>query len=323
MRILGLAVMVAAAGLLATAATAQNTFINIGTAGLGGGFYPAGGAICNMVNKTRDEYDHSLRCTVESTAGSLANLRSVASGDLAFAISNPEWQYAAYNGTMEFEGEKIENLRHLMAIHSDAWHMVVRADAGIESFEDLRGKVVNTGNVGSGTEATVYLLLEEYGIDPATDFKQDAKLTSREQAQALCDGKIDAYLFSSGLPSPSVTEAISVCDAKLLPWRDEVIEGFLAKYPYFSPFTIPGGTYEGYDEDIPTWGIQSTIVTTDEMSDETAYIIVKSVFENFEEYVAQTPVFTGLTREDAALNGRTAPYHDGALRYFKEVGLVD
>ena len=319
----GTAALAAAIGLYASAASAQNTFVNIGTAGLGGGFYPAGGAICNMVNKTRSEYGHKLRCTVEATAGSLANLRSVASGDLAFAIANPEWQYAAYNGTMAFEGQKMENLRHLMAIHSDAWHMVVRADAGIETFEDLKGKIVNTGNVGSGTEATVYLLLKEYGIDPKTDFKQDAKLTSREQAQALCDGKIDAYLFSSGLPSPSVTEAISVCGAKVLPWRDSTIEAFLAKYPYFSPFTIPGGTYEGYPDDLETWGIQSTIVATTDMPDETAYIIVKSVFENFDEYVKQTPVFTGLQREDAAKNGRTAPYHDGALKYFKEVGLVD
>jgi len=322
MRTRTLLAVTAVAGLIATAAAAQNTFINIGTAGLGGGFYPAGGAICNMVNKTRGEYGHSLRCTVEASAGSIANIRAVAAGDMAFALANPEWQFAAYNGKLAFEGEAVESLRHLMSIHSDAWHMVVRADSGIESFEDLRGKIVNTGNVGSGTEATLYLLLEEYGIDPATDFAQDSKLTSREQAQALCDGRIDAFLFSSGLPSPSVTEAISVCDAKLLNWRDEGIAAFMEKYPYFTPFTIPGGTYEGYPDPIETWGIRSTVVTTSDMADETAYIIVKSVFENFDEFVAQTPVFSGLAREDAALAG-TAPTHEGALRYYREVGLAE
>lgn len=301
---------------------ADYTFINIGTAGLGGGFYPAGGAICNMVNKTRSEYGHNLRCTVEATAGSLGNLRAMAAGDLEFALANAEWQHAAYHGERNFEGQAMEDLRYLMAIHGDAWHVVVHPDSGIDTFDDLKGKIVNTGNIGSGTEATVYLVLEEYGWDPKTVFKQEAKLTSREQGQALCDGKIDAFLFSSGLPGPSVTEATSVCNAKILPWDDEVLGRFLKKYPYFSDAVIPGGMYEGHPDEIPTWGIQGTVVATTRMSEETAYYIVKSVFENFEDYKKQSPIFVAMTRDGAAKNGQTAPYHPGALKYFKEVGLV-
>ena len=319
----GIVVAGALALTASSAGAADYTYINIGTAGLGGGFYPAGGAICNMVNKTRNEYGHNLRCTVEATAGSLGNLRAIAAGDLEVALANPEWQWAAYEGERAFEGQAMPELRHLMGIHSDAWHLVVRPDAGIESFEDLKGKIVNTGNVGSGTEGTVYLLLQEIGWDPETDFAQEAKLTSREQAQALCDGNIDAFLFSSGLPGPSVTEAISTCGAKVLPWQGPEIEKLMAAYPFFSKMEIPGGTYENHPLPIPTWGIQSTVVTTERLPEDAAYNIVKSVFDNFEEYTGQSPMFTGLTREAAAVNGRTAPYHPGALKYFKEVGLVE
>jgi len=276
-----------------------------------------------MVNKTREEHGHDLRCTVEATAGSLGNLRAMAAGDLELALVNSEWLYASYNGEREFEGQPMTEVRYLMGIHTDAWHVVVHPDSGIETLEDLRGKVVNTGNVGSGTEATVYLILEEYGWDPAEVFAQETKLTSREQAQALCDGKIDAFLFSSGLPGPSITEATSVCGAKVLPWRDEVVERFLEKNPYFSLDVIPGGTYEGHPDDVPTWGIQSSLAATTRLSDDVAYHTVKAIFENFEEYVRQSPIFAAMTREGSAKRGQTAPYHPGALRYYEEVGLVE
>ncbi len=311
-------------GYAVSAPAADYKFVNIGTAGIGGGYYPAGGALCNVINKTRKEMGHNLRCTVEATGGSVSNLRSIAAGDLEISFSQSDWQYHAYRGSSKFkDAGPNKDLRFLFSLQFDAFHFAVNPKLNVKTIQDLKGKIVNTGNVGSGHESTLKMLFNDYyNIDPGKFFAKEAKLTSREQAQALCDGKIDAFLFPCALGASSPTEATATCKATIVPWNDASIQKLVKEKPYFGVNNIPAGTYEGQDQEVPSWGVLATVVTTTRMSEDEIYNITKSIFDNWDVFKKQSKVFVGVTREGAARNGQSAPYHPGALKYYKEVGLV-
>lgn len=306
-----------------TASAQERKFVNIGTAGVGGGYYPAGGFICNVLNKSRSTNNHAIRCTVESTAGSVANLRSIRSGELDVAFAQADWQNHAYMGTSKFsEDGANKDLRFLFSLQAEPMHVVVRKGSGISNFGDLKGKVVNTGNAGSGTEATIYAALKVYGETAASYFKQETKLTSREQAQALCDGKIDAFFFPVGIGTSSVVEATNTCESEIAEWNDETIRKMVEGTPYLGFYTIPAGSYKGQDKDVKTWGMPATVVASANADEDVIYQMMKAVFDNFEDFTKQSALFVGLTREGVIAGGRSAPFHKGAEKYLKEVGLL-
>jgi len=311
---------------MATAATSQaneTKYVNIGTAGIGGDFYPSGGFICNLLNKGRKKYGYHIRCTVESTAGSVANMRAIQAGELEVGMAEAESQFTSWNGTGSFkESGPNKKLRYLFSLQADVLHVIARKDVGAKNFMDLKGKVVNTGNAGSGTEATINVALKAYGTTADKFFKQATKLTSREQAQALCDGKIDAFIYPVGISGASIAEATNTCDAVIVEWNDDKIKKLVNSTDYFSMITIPDGTYRGQKGDRTTWGLPATVLASADADDEVIYNLVKVVFDNFEDLKKQSSLYTGITREGAVDNGRTAPYHPAALKYYKEVGLV-
>lgn len=308
----------------ASALAAEKKYVNIGTAGIGGGYYPTGGFICNVLNKSRKANGHNIRCTVESTAGSVANMRAIQVGDLEVGIAMSAWQYHSWNGTDQFEADgKNEDLRFLFSLHADAAHIVARRDSGISSFADLEGKIVNTGNAGSGTEAQVYEMLELYNVDPDSFFKQETKLTSKEQAQALCDGKIDAFFYPTAVGAASILEATNTCDAKVVSWNDDVVQEMMETKPYVIPVVIPAGTYQGQSGEVISWGTPATINASASTEEEVIYQLVKAVFDDFDGFKAQSPMYDAVDMKTAATAGRTAPYHPGAERYFREVGLIE
>ncbi len=319
------AIALCAANSFSGAASAQERqFVNIGTAGIGGGYYPTGGFICNAVNKSRESQGHNIRCTVESTGGSVANLRSMAAGEMNIAVAQSDWQYHAYNGTSAFEDAgPNEDLRFMFSLHKDTSHVVARADLGLTDFSELEGKVVNIGNAGSGQAASMIFALEQYGTDPDSFFGQATRLTSREQAQALCDGKIDAFYYTTGISASSITEAVNTCDASILNWYDDTIEKMIVDYPYLVASDIPAGTYAGQEDEVNTWGLVATVVATADTDEETVYNMVKAVFDNFEDIKSQSSLYTLVTRDGSAVNGRSIPYHPGAERYFRETGLIE
>ncbi len=201
-----LAIAATVTAITVTASAAQDRkFVNIGTAGIGGGYYPTGGFICNLLNKSRRDLGHNIRCTVESTGGSVANLRSLQAGELDVAIVQSDWQFHSYNGTSKFEKDGAnKDLRFLFSLHMDTAHLVAQADEGLTEFAELKGKTVNVGNAGSGAEASMAFALSRYGTTPDEFFGQATRLTSREQAQALCDGKIDAFFYTTGISASTI-----------------------------------------------------------------------------------------------------------------------
>lgn len=302
------------------AISAETTFVTIGTGGVTGVYYPTGGAIARLVNKGKKE--HGIRASVESTGGSVYNLNAIASGELDMGVAQSDWQYHAYNGTSKFE-EKGPNkdLRALFSVHPEPFTVVARTDSGIKNFEDLKGKRVNVGNPGSGQRGTMEVLMGALGWDMSV-YKLASELKPAEQSQALCDNKIDAFVYTVGHPNGSIKEATTSCDAVIVNVTGEVVDKLVADNPYYRTATIPGGMYRGTDEDAKTFGVGATFVTSAKVSNDVTYVVVKSVFENFEDFKKLHPAFGVLKKEEMVKDGLSAPLHDGAAKYYKEAGLI-
>jgi TRAP transporter TAXI family solute receptor len=313
------AMAVAAMG-LASSAFAQQTFITIGTGGVTGVYYPTGGAICRLVNKDRKE--HGIRCSVESTGGSVYNTRTIRAGELDFGVVQSDVQSAALEGVRAFDGdEPYGNLRAVFSVHPEPMHVMVRADSGINSVMDMKGKRVNIGNPGSGTRVLAGVLMEAAGVSP-DDFALAAELKSSEQSAALCDGKLDAAIWAAGLPNGSSMEATSTCDIKILDLASSGIDKVLASNSAYAAATVPGGMYPGNPDNIASWGPKATFVTDASTSDEVVYTLVKAVFDNFADFKKLHPAFGRLVEEQMIKDGLSAPLHPGAVKYYKERGWM-
>ncbi len=311
---------IAASAVMAPAAFAQD-FITIGTGGVTGVYYPTGGAICRLVNKGRK--DHGIRCSVESTGGSVYNINTIREGELEFGVAQSDWQHHAYNGTSRFEEQgPFEKLRAVFSVHPEPFTVVARADAGIETFDDLKGKRVNIGNPGSGQRGTMEVLMEAKGWT-TDDFELATELKAAEQSAALCDNQIDAMVYTVGHPSGSIQEATTACDSVLVDVSGPEVQKLIDDNPFYRSATIPGGMYRGNDEDTETFGVGATFVTSADVSEEAVYTVVSSVFENFEDFKKLHPAFANLTPEEMATAGLSAPLHPGAEKYFKEKGWIE
>jgi TRAP transporter TAXI family solute receptor len=306
-------------GALSIPAMATN-YVTIGTGGVTGVYYPLGGSICRLVNKNKKE--HGVRCSVESTAGSVYNINTIRAGELEMGVVQSDWQYHAYHGTSKFAKKgAFKDLRAIFSVHGEPFTVVARADSGIKTFDDLKGKRVNVGNPGSGQRGTMEVVMEAKGWK-MSDFKLASELKASEQSKALCDNKIDAMVYVVGHPSGSIKEATTTCKSKLVRVADKTIDKIVANNPYYKYTTIPGGMYKGNPNDVKTFGVAATFVTSAKVPEKVIYAIVKSVFENFEAFKKLHPAFAHLTKEDMVKNGNSAPLHRGAIKYYKEVGLL-
>ncbi len=304
----------------ATQAQDNQQFIAIGTGGVTGVYYPTGGAICRLVNRGRAE--HGIRCGVESTGGSVYNINAIRSGELEFGVAQSDWQFHAMNGSSQFEEQgPFEGLRAVFSVHPEPFTVVARADAGISSFEDLKGKRVNVDNPGSGQRGTMEAVMEAMGWT-MDDFQLSSELQAAEQSQALCDNNIDAMVYTVGHPSGSIQEATTACDAVLVNVTGEVIDALVGDNSYYRKATIPGGMYRGNDEPTETFGVGATFVTSADVPDDVVYEITKAVFENFDQFKSLHPAFADLKQEEMVGDGISAPLHPGAERYYREAGLI-
>lgn len=310
----------ALAALMAPAAMAEE-FITIGTGGVTGVYYPTGGAVCRLVNQGRKE--HGIRCSVESTGGSIYNIKTIRAGELEFGVAQSDWQHHAYHGTSKFaEDGPFEKLRAVFSVHPEPFTVVARADSGIKSFEDLKGKRVNIGNPGSGQRGTMDVVLDAMGWS-LDDFALAAELKAAEQSAALCDNQIDAMIYTVGHPSGSIQEATTACDSVLVNVTGPAIDKLIAENAYYRKATIPGGMYRGTDEDVTTFGVGATFVTSADVSEEAVYTVVKAVFDNFDDFRGLHPAFANLDPKEMATAGLSAPLHPGAAKYYKEKGLIE
>ncbi len=309
----------AGAMMAGTVGMAQERFITIGTGGQTGVYFVVGQSICRLVN--RGTADHNLKCTAPSTGGSIANINAIKAGDMDMGVAQSDWQFHAFNGSSKFEGEKFENLRAVFSVHPEPFTVIARAEAGIASFDDLKGKRVNVGSPGSGQLATMEVVLKAKGWT-MDDFALASELKPAEQAAALGDNKVDAIIYTVGHPNGSIQEAVSTTDAVLVPVTGPAIDKLISENPFYATATIPGGMYKGTDSDTTTFGVKATFVTSADVPDDVVYEVVKAVFDNFDRFKKLHPAFEILKEEDMISQGNSAPLHPGAEKYYKERGWM-
>jgi uncharacterized protein len=294
--------------------------IYIGTGGVTGVYYPAGGAVCRVANPTLKA--KGMSCEAVSTEGSIANIDGLRSGALDMGIVQSDLQYDAYYGKGPFaSADAFAELRALFALHPEPFTVVARSDSGIRTFDDLKGKRVNIGNPGSGQRATMEQLMQAKGWT-MEDFAYVSELDSTRQADALAANQVDAVVFTVGHPSGAILEATKVVSARLIPVTGPAVDRLIAANPYYAKAVIPGGLYPGTDTDTQTFGVRATLVTFSAMPDEEVYEVVESVFGDFDRFKALHPAFARLKKEDMVKASLSAPLHPGAARYYKEAGLM-
>ena len=306
--------------LLAPAAVAQQKFVTIGTGGVTGVYYAAGGAICRLMNKERAK--HGIRCSVESTGGSVYNVNTIKAGELDFGVAQSDVQFYALKGINQFkDGGAHADLRAVFSVYPEALTVLARKESGVKKFEDFKGKRFNVGNPGSGTRDTVMKLLATLGMKTG-DFSLTSELKPDEHGAALCDNKIDGFAYVVGSPAANIQDPTTTCGAKLVSIAGPAVDKLIKDYPYFAAVTIPGGMYPGNPDAVKTFGVMASFVSSAKVPDNVVYAMVSAVFDNFEEFKKLHPAFANLDPKDMISSGMSAPLHPGAVKYYKEKGWM-
>ena len=307
--------------LAAPAAFAQQKFMTIGTGGVTGVYYAAGGAICRLVNKDRAK--HGIRCSVESTGGSVFNVNTIKAGELDLGFAQSDMQYNATKGVGQFKDAGAwADQRAVFSVHPEPFTVVARKEAGVKGFTDFKGKRFNVGNPGSGTRASMEELLAAMGWK-LSDFSLASELKADEHGPALCDGKIDGFFFAVGHPSANIQDPTTSCGAQLVSLTGPAVDKLVADKPYYAKATIPGGLYPNNPNPTQTYGVLATVVASTKTPAETVYQVVKAVFDNFDEFKKLHPALANLQPENMVTRRPVgAAARGGGLRYYKEKGWI-
>jgi uncharacterized protein len=291
--------------------------ILFGGASITGVYYQVALQISNIMNKHQGEtYNYVGR----PTGGSVFNINAIERGAFDFGVAQSDRNYQAYHGEADWDGKPVEDLRSVFSMHPETVMLVTRKDTGIEKVEDIKGKVINIGNPGSGQRHNALDVLRIYGIDPDKDIRAEG-LQQHEASRALVDHKIDAFFYTVGNPSAAIEEPATSVDIRMIHLNHADIKNMVAEKPYYIMTKIPANTYRGVDYDVETYAVTATVVTNANVSEQVVYDMTKTVFDNLDELKASHAAFKNLNPEEM-LQGLSAPFHSGAEKYFKEKGWL-
>ena len=295
-------------------------FVTIGTGGVTGTYYPIGGAICQMVNKNKK--DTNIRCSVESTGGSVYNVNTIKTGEIDFGISQSDTAYQAFKGEGKFKDAPVTELRSVMAIYPELLALVVAKNSGIQKIADVKGKKINMDSPGSGTAMTADVVFDTFGVK-RSDLSLVNELKSTEGPTMLQDHHIDGYFFMAGHPTANIKDASNSVDISLVPIEGAAIDQLGQKYPYYAKGKISGTFYKGVTTDVPTLGVKAVLVTNAKTKDEVVYQVTKTILENFDKFKELHPAIKDpLVTKESLLEGLSVTQHPGAIKAFKEAGLL-
>ena len=287
------------------------TFLNIGTGGTAGTYYPIGGAIAEILNNNIE----GMNASAQSTGATVANINMLKDGSIDMAIVQNDITYYAVNGTEMFTDKKVDNLKGIASLYPETCQFVTLDSSGIKSIADLKGKKVAVGAAGSGAEANARQILAAYGI---TYDDIDAQyLSFGEGASALKDGNVDAAFLTAGFPTASVQDISSQNKIRLLPVDSAKADELIAKYPFYTKTTVPAGTYQGFDEDVATISVMAMLVVNDKVDDKLGYTITKTIFSNLDRIQAAHAVGKMISKENAE-KGMSLDMNAGAKKFFDE-----
>ena len=287
------------------------TFINIGTGGTAGTYYPIGGAIAEILNNNIE----GMNASAQSTGATVANINMLKDGSVDMAIVQNDITYYAVNGTEMFKDKKVENLKGIASLYPETCQFVTLDSSGIKTIADLKDKRVAVGAAGSGAEANARQILAAYGI--TYDDIDVQYLSFGEGASALKDGNVDAAFLTAGFPTAAVQDISSQNKIRLLPVDPAKADELIAKYPFYTKTTIPAGTYQGFDEDVPTISVMAMLVVNDKVDDKLGYAITKAIFSNLDRIQAAHAVGKMISKENAE-KGMSLDMNAGAKKFFDE-----
>lgn len=286
----------------------------LATGGTGGTYYPFGGAIANIWN-TKIE---NMNVTAQATGASAENLRLINKGEAEYAIVQNDVMDYAYNGTDLFAGEKLANIMTIGTLYPEVVQIAVSKDSGIKSIADFKGKRISVGDAGSGVEFNAKQIMEGYGL--TFDDIKKSNLSFKESAEGIQNGTLDGCFVTAGVPNAALQELAFTAGLTLVPVDGEAAKKICEKYGYYTQTTIPGGTYKGTDDDTPALAIKATLAVSSKLDEQTVYEMTKALFENLDELATAHAKGKEVSAK-AAVTGVSVPFHPGAKKYFKEIGL--
>ncbi|MCQ2589603.1 MAG: TAXI family TRAP transporter solute-binding subunit [Treponema sp.] len=295
-------------------ANANKDYI-LATGGTGGTYYPFGGAIANIWNTKID----NMNVTAQATGASAENLRLINKGEAEFATVQNDVMDYAYNGTDMFAGEKLTNLATIGTLYPEVIQIAVSKDSGIKSVADFKGKRISVGDAGSGVEFNAKQILEGYGLT-FEDIKK-SNLSFKESAEGIQNGTLDGCFITAGVPNAALQELAFTTGLVLIPVTGNEANAVINKYSYYTATTIPGGTYKGTDEDTPALAIKATLAVSASLDEDTVYEMTKALFENLQE-LGNAHAKGKEVSAASAVTGVSVPFHPGAVKYYKEIGLM-
>ncbi len=286
----------------------------LATGGTSGTYYAFGGVLANLWN-TKIE---NMNVTAQSTGASAENLRLINNGDAEYAIVQNDVMDYAYNGTDMFNGTALTNIASIGTLYPEVVQIAAAKSSGIKSIHDLRGKRVSVGDAGSGVEFNVKQIFEGYGMT-FDDIKKN-NLSFKESAEGIQNGTLDACFVTAGVPNAALQELAFTAGLVLIPVNGKEADEIMSKYGYYTKTVIPGGTYKGTDSDIDALAIKATLAVNKNVDENTVYEMTKAIFENLEE-LGNSHAKGKEVSADSAVTGVSVPFHPGAERYYKELGL--
>lgn len=287
--------------------------INVGTGGTTGTYY----GFCNTIATTLNE-KVGAKLKVMSSGASKANILDIADGVVDMAIVQNDVMDYAYNGTSLFEADgEIKSFSTLGAVYAEVCQVIARADSGIKTVADLKGKKVSVGDSGSGVEFNAQQILGAYDITFEDINKQN--LSFQASADALKDGKIDAFFCTAGAPTVAITDLATTTDIVIVQIDAEHLAALQKDYGFYAEYKIPAGTYKGIDEDATTVAVKATFIVSNELSEQVVYELTKAIYENKDQYAHDKAKEMSL---EYAVSSISVPFHPGAEKYFKEVGAI-
>lgn len=300
---------------LSSCAPANKNFI-LATGGTSGTYYPFGGAIANIWN-TKIE---GMNVTAQATGASAENLRLISKAEAEFAIVQNDVMDYAYNGKEMFEGNKLENLASIGTLYPEVIQIAASKASGIKTVYDLKGKRVSIGDAGSGVEFNAKQILEGYGLT-FDDIKKN-NLSFKESAEGIQNGTLDACFITAGVPNAALQELAFTAGLVLIPVDGAEADAICKKYGYYTKTVIPGATYKGTDEGTAALAIKATLAVSAKLDEATVYEMTKALFENLED-LGNAHAKGKEVSAAAAVTGVSVPFHAGALKYYKELGLTE
>ena len=308
-------VMVFVLSMALTGCTSQKTNLILATGGTSGTYYPFGGAIAQIFN-TKVE---NMNVTAQATGASVENLKLIGKKEAELAIVQNDMTDYAYNGLENFKDGKIENVRAIATLYPEVIQIVASPKSGIATVADIKGKKFSVGAPGSGVEANARQIFDVLGMT-LNDFTPNY-LSFSESSDSYKDGHIDGFLFTSGIPNAAIQDITATSELNFVSIPENIITDLTTKYPFFTKYVIPAGTYKGQAADVTTIAVNATLVVGSEVSEKIVYNLTKALFDNQAD-LATAHAKGKLLSLETAVQGISVPFHPGAEKYYKEVGAI-